>query len=177
MTAGANPRTVADIMSREVLTVGRSATIAEAAVRMNQRRVGSIVVVENSHLVGILTERDLLRFAASGADASVATVAEWMTANPNTVGPDELSERRPLEDVWYLMFEGELPTKAQRRAFMDEVRPLRAIPEGLKPLLPAVARLGQDFVPLDALRTSISLLGSALGFKSWLDVEREELRH
>ncbi|HEX6676851.1 MAG TPA: citrate synthase/methylcitrate synthase [Actinomycetes bacterium] len=88
----------------------------------------------------------------------------------------ELNEKRPLEDVWYLMFEGELPTKAQRRAFMDEVRPLRAIPEELKPLLPAVARLGEDFVPLDALRTSISLLGSALGFKSWLDVEREELR-
>src|SRR5256885_9254323 len=40
----------------------------------------------------------------------------------------ELAERRSLEDVWYLMFEGELPTPDQAQAFADEVRSLRAIP-------------------------------------------------
>ena len=81
--------TVADIMSTRVLTVDRSATIAEAAALMVGRRVGSIVALEGKRLVGILTERDLVRFAASGADASATLVADYMTPEPDTTGPDE----------------------------------------------------------------------------------------
>ena len=76
--------TVADIMSTGVLTAGCSATIAEAAALMVERRVGSIVVVDDPRRrpIGILTERDLVRFAASGADAAVTLVTEYMTPDP-----------------------------------------------------------------------------------------------
>ena len=69
----------------------------------------------------------------------------------------ELAEKRGLEDVWHLLFQGELPTAAERRAFDAEIRPLRAVPEEVRPLLPAIARAGQHFIPLDALRTAVSL--------------------
>ena len=45
--------TVADIMSTQVLTVGPSASIAEAATLMMQRRVGSVLVVDGDRLLGI----------------------------------------------------------------------------------------------------------------------------
>jgi acyl-CoA synthetase (AMP-forming)/AMP-acid ligase II/CBS domain-containing protein len=83
--------TVADIMSTPVLTVGRAGTIAEASALMVERRVGSIVVVEggSKRPVGILTERDLVRFAASGADALTTPVADYMTPEPDTTQPNE----------------------------------------------------------------------------------------
>jgi oxalate---CoA ligase len=81
--------TVADLMSAQVLTVGPSATVAEAAGLMVQRHVGSVLIVDGLRPIGILTERDLVRFAASGADPHSTPVAEFMTPDPDTTGPDE----------------------------------------------------------------------------------------
>jgi CBS domain-containing protein len=53
---------------------------------MADRRVGAILVVEDDHLVGILTERDVLR--AAGRGTIEGTVSQWMTADPDTVTPD-----------------------------------------------------------------------------------------
>ena len=78
-------------MSTGVLTARRTTTIAEAAALMVARSVGSIVVVDDPRRrpAGILTERDLVRFAACGADASTTPVADYMTPEPDTIGPDE----------------------------------------------------------------------------------------
>jgi acyl-CoA synthetase (AMP-forming)/AMP-acid ligase II/CBS domain-containing protein len=81
--------TVADIMTSHVLTVGPSASIADAAILMRDRRVGSALVVDGSRLIGILTERDLVRFAASGTPAATITVDAYMTADPDTTTPTE----------------------------------------------------------------------------------------
>ena len=81
-------RTVADIMSHPVVTVAAVDKMAEAASTMRERRVGSVVVVAGSSPVGILTERDLVRFTAAGADVGTAVVAEWMTESPDTVALD-----------------------------------------------------------------------------------------
>ncbi len=81
-------RTVADIMSRPVVVVAPTDKMAEAASTMRERRVGSVVAVDGTRPVGILTERDLVRFTAAGADAAGAVVSEWMTAAPDSVGPD-----------------------------------------------------------------------------------------
>lgn len=89
MAEGAKIRTVGDLMNVEVLTASASETIAEICRRMLDRRVGSVVVVEGERAVGILTERDLVRIASSEADPARATVAEWMTATPDTVAPGE----------------------------------------------------------------------------------------
>ena len=82
-------RTVGDIMSHPVVTGRPAETLADAATRMRDRHVGSVVVVDaDERAIGILTERDMIRIAAAGADASSAKVSEWMTADPDTVGPD-----------------------------------------------------------------------------------------
>jgi CBS domain-containing protein len=81
--------TVADVMVRDVLTVAPSDTIGEAAEKMNQANVGAVVVMEDFvRLVGIVTERDLLRAVAARARAAEARVRQWMTPNPVTIEPD-----------------------------------------------------------------------------------------
>ena len=81
-------RTVGDIMSSPALTAGASETVAEVAARMDAHKVGSVVVVDGNRPIGILTERDLIRFAAAGADPGATKVSEWMTEAPYTVTPD-----------------------------------------------------------------------------------------
>ena len=81
--------TVADLMVKDVLTVEPSDTIGEAAEKMNAANVGAVVVVEDMvRIVGIVTERDLLRAVASRARAAEARVRQWMTPNPVTIGPE-----------------------------------------------------------------------------------------
>ena len=81
--------TVAEVMVRDVLTVAPSDTIGEAAEKMNAANVGAVVVVEDFvRIVGIVTERDLLRAVASRARAAEARVRQWMTPDPVTIGPD-----------------------------------------------------------------------------------------
>ena len=93
--------TVADLMVKDVLPVEPSDTIGEAAEKMNAANVGAVVVVEDMvRIVGIVTERDLLRAVASRARAAEARVRQWMTPNPVTIGP-ELT----IEEAAKIMFE------------------------------------------------------------------------
>jgi CBS domain-containing protein len=63
-------------------------SVAEAANSMVKGRFGSAVVMDSSWLIGIFTERDVLRAAASGADLTSSPLSEWMTREPVTAGPD-----------------------------------------------------------------------------------------
>jgi CBS domain-containing protein len=77
-----------DIMTTEVLTTPVERPVAEVTSTMVKGRVGSAVVMRGSWLVGILTERDVLRAAASGSDLTKSPVSEWMTGDPITATPD-----------------------------------------------------------------------------------------
>ena len=87
----------------------------------------------------------------------------------------ELAETRSLEDVWYLLYHGELPTAPQRSAFAGEIAPLRPIPAEVQSALPEIARVARHAPPLDLLRTTLSLIGAALGFRPSLDLSAAEL--
>ena len=88
-------------MVEDVLTVEPSATIGEAAEKMHAANVGAVVVVEDlARIVGIVTERDLLRAVAARARAAEARVRQWMTADPVTVAPET-----PVEEAARIMFE------------------------------------------------------------------------
>src|SRR3954452_15414839 len=221
MADGAKVRTVAEVMTTDVLTASRSDELAKASARMIERGVGSIIVCDQGEPVGIMTERDLVRAGASGADLSTAKVADWMTPKADTIDPDltlnaaydslnehgyrhfpvvkdgdlvgvvsirdifklgqvltiehpgaieakrglegvvvaetevgdvrgqegfyhyrqynavELAEKRTLEDVWHLLYEGHLPSPEERKSFAEEIRSLRNIPPSVKDLLPA----------------------------------------
>ena len=253
-------QTVKDIMSAPVITASPDDSVAEAASRMAEAKVGSIVVIEHDRCVGILTERDLIRLAAGGTPPADARLSEWATKDPDTVTPDEdlsdafrmmeskgyrhlpvvedggavagivslrdlmraariqpvdrpaseipkglegiavaeteigdvrgregffhyrqysapeLAEKKSFEEVWHLVFAGRLPDERELRAFEDEIRPLRVVPDDVREVLPSIAGVGERFVPLDALRAAYSTLALSLGFKPWLDVEPAELR-
>src|SRR5579872_6437560 len=80
---------VRDLMSSPPVVCGAEDTLADAAGTMRAAEIGSIVVVDEGKVAGILTERDLLRAAAAGADPSSDRVRLWMTANPDVLGPEE----------------------------------------------------------------------------------------
>ena len=93
--------TVAEVMTRDVLTVEPSDTIGEAAEKMNAANVGAVVVVEHMvRIIGIVTERDLLRAVAARARAAEARVRQWMTPDPMTIEPETT-----VEDAAQIMFD------------------------------------------------------------------------
>ncbi|HYT89931.1 MAG TPA: CBS domain-containing protein [Gemmataceae bacterium] len=75
--------TVRDILAHkgsEVAAISPEATIYEAAVRMNERKIGSLAVLHDGRLYGIITERDILqRVVAARRDPSQTPVSEVMT--------------------------------------------------------------------------------------------------
>jgi CBS domain-containing protein len=75
--------TVASSMSRHLLTAVASESLVDAARRLGERRVGAILILDGEKLIGIMTERDVLR--AVGAGRIDGSVADWMTRDPITV--------------------------------------------------------------------------------------------
>ncbi len=82
---------VADLMAGDLLTVEANAPLADAVRSMDDRRVGAVLVLEGERLVGVFTERDVLRAVAHGLTPE-ATVGEWMTHGPETIEPDATAE-------------------------------------------------------------------------------------
>lgn len=77
-----------DLMSTRVALTSPDTPVAGAAAGMVKANVGSAIVMQGRFLAGILTERDVLRCAASGEDPRAARVADWMTPDPQSVSPD-----------------------------------------------------------------------------------------
>jgi CBS domain-containing protein len=78
-------------MSRDLLTVEPGLPVVAVARRMVDRNVGAVLVLEDGRLAGIMTERDLMRAVARGLRDDVV-VGECMTANPDTIAPDDTVE-------------------------------------------------------------------------------------
>jgi len=251
-------RTVAEVMRTSVVTAQPSDTIAEASERMVAEGVGAVIVVDGDRPIGILTERDLVRFNATGAASDDTKVSEWMTAAPDTAPAEmsvqdafatlserpyrhlpivegdrlvgvvslrslsslaqiqpvvhpstieappglegvivaetsvgdvrglegfyhyrqynavELADKLALEDVWFLLFEGHLPSAQERAAFAEEIRPLRRPPQSVMGLLPALASSSKTV--MEAVRSAMSMVGAAEGYRPTLDIDHAERR-
>jgi CBS domain-containing protein len=85
--------TVAAILAvkgREVLTTTADKTVAEVVEVLARRKIGALVVVEGTHkIVGIVSERDVVRAIASGAAALFQPVSSVMTRDVMTCGDTE----------------------------------------------------------------------------------------
>ncbi|TJZ41578.1 citrate synthase/methylcitrate synthase [Streptomyces piniterrae] len=88
----------------------------------------------------------------------------------------ELATARGFEDVWYLMFHGELPDGEQSVAFKAETAALRVLPAAVRDALPGIARAGALSGPLAGLRTALSLLGASAGFRPLYDIDADRRR-
>ncbi len=73
---------VRDLMTTPAVTCASDGALSQAARTMQEAGTGSVIVTEQGKVVGILTERDLLRAAAAGGDSGDERVALWMTAHP-----------------------------------------------------------------------------------------------
>lgn len=80
--------TLADIVKPTFLEVAPEDTLGEVADQMNEKNVGAVVVKDFGKLIGILTERDLLKAMAARVHSSEARVRQWMTEDPVTVAVD-----------------------------------------------------------------------------------------
>ena len=84
---------VADLTRPGLPTVEPGEPLADVAKLMWRDRVGAAAVMETGRLVGIVTERDLMRTVADGVDPGRAVASERMTSNPRTIGHDEAATR------------------------------------------------------------------------------------
>jgi CBS domain-containing protein len=71
-------RSVRDLMTPGVVTIAPTATVREAANLMRGHRAGSLPVVDEGRLVGIVTVWDFLDLIGRGADRPVAQAERWV---------------------------------------------------------------------------------------------------
>jgi len=89
---------VRDVMTEATITESAADTLRAAAERMWRHQTGSLLVMDKDRLAGIITERDLLRAVALGADPNTFTVKEAMTTSVFTARPD-----LPLQEAARIM--------------------------------------------------------------------------
>jgi CBS domain-containing protein len=92
--------TLTDVVKPTFLTVAPEDTLGEVAERMTRQNVGAVIVKDHGRLIGILTERDMLRAMAARVHTSDARVRQFMTADPITAPPD-----MDLEDAAQVMLD------------------------------------------------------------------------
>ncbi|HJQ74943.1 MAG TPA: CBS domain-containing protein [Gaiellaceae bacterium] len=90
---------VSEVMARDLVRIAPDVTLTDAARAMAARRVGSALVFEGDRLVGIVTERDILRAVAEGRLGE--TAGEAMTPQPETIAASD-----PIEHAGVLMLHG-----------------------------------------------------------------------
>ena len=91
---------LADAMRTEFITVAPEDTLGETAERLVGAGVGAAVVMDFGRLIGIISERDLLKAMAGRVHTSEARVREWMTADPICASPDT-----PVEEAAQTMLD------------------------------------------------------------------------
>nr|MBL8456868.1 CBS domain-containing protein [Zoogloeaceae bacterium] len=90
------------IGNQKIVTAAPGLSVLEAARKMAQAHVGSIMITESDRLVGIFTERDALnRVLAAGLDPDRTPLSAVMTANPQSISADA-----QLGHALHQMFEG-----------------------------------------------------------------------
>jgi CBS domain-containing protein len=90
--------TVGELVHSRTVTTSPDTPVAEAAAAMVREKVGSALVMQGPFLAGIITERDVLKAAASGADLTAIPVTAWMTKDPQAASPET-----PAEDAAQIM--------------------------------------------------------------------------
>lgn len=89
---------VRTIMQRNIVTASGEATVAEIARIIHERGVGSVIIVDEGRVAGILTERDVIACIAEGLDISHTKAKERETHDLVYVQP-----RTSLEEAARLM--------------------------------------------------------------------------
>ena len=80
---------VSDAMTKEPISVSPTTSIKECSRLMKKHHVGSVIVVKNNRLLGILSEQDFVyKVIAEGKDIEKTLIKDIMTTDPVTITPD-----------------------------------------------------------------------------------------
>ena len=192
--AAAADTKVSEWMTEAPDCVAADLSVQAAFASLAEQGYRHLPVVDGDRLIGIVSLRDLMAVAhiqpvvhpsAIEAPPGLEGVIVAETSVGDVRGLEgfyhyrqydavELADKLPLEDVWHLLFDGSLPSPQERAAFLAEVAPLRRIPESIRDLLPALARSSQSV--MEGVRSAVSMVGAAHGFKPTLDIDRAERR-
>ena len=79
------------VKEQSIATLNPADSVMDAVTMMSDRKIGAVIIVDNNaKLAGIFTERDLVnRVVAKGLDAATMPLSKVMTADPDTLGPDD----------------------------------------------------------------------------------------
>ena len=79
---------VSEVMTKKVVTVGPHYNVADVASLMDAKGIGSVIVLEEERVLGILTERDILKVIGAGEDPKNVAAHEALTDDLYTIAPD-----------------------------------------------------------------------------------------
>ena len=79
---------VSEVMTKEVVTVGPHYNVADVASLMDAKGIGSVIVLEEERVLGILTERDILKVIGAGEDPKNVAAHEALIGDLYTIAPD-----------------------------------------------------------------------------------------
>ena len=147
------------VRSFDPLTLPAVATVMIAARHMRSRNASACLVVERDvKLVGIFTERDgISRVLAEGKDPARTPLAEVMTDNPSTVGPESTAEEivRLMRDMRVrhlpIVHEGKVVGMVSRGRFYDtDANHAATAPQGSVPqeATALIASLNAELAPV-----------------------------
>lgn len=95
------PETVREVMTSDPVALQSSSTIEEAAKAMSDNDIGPVIVLDDGHISGIVTDRDIVvRAIAEGRDPHSTRISEICSGDPTTLSPDQ-----PIDDAIALMRE------------------------------------------------------------------------
>ena len=78
---------VSEVMTKEVVTVGPHYNVADVASLMDAEGIGSVIVLEEDRVLGILTERDILKVIGTGEDPKNVAAHEALIDDLYTIAP------------------------------------------------------------------------------------------
>ncbi len=90
---------VSAIMTKDLVTVGPEYNVADCASVMDAKGIGSVIVLGDDRVLGILTERDILKVLGQGEDPKNVAAHEALTHDLITITPDASVEEAAAEMV------------------------------------------------------------------------------
>jgi CBS domain-containing protein len=92
LEGGDMAESIRDVMSQDPTTVDASATIQEVAQLMAKEAIGSVLIVENGEVQGIVTDRDIVVRVLAKGNGPDASAREACTTDLETLSPDDSLE-------------------------------------------------------------------------------------